>query len=311
MQLVLALALLAGAAPGGLHALPAQEKTPAADPDGIEFFEKKIRPLLVEKCYECHAETSKRLKGGLRLDSKAATLKGGDTGPSLVPGDPDKSLIVKAIRQKDDELKMPPKGKLTDEQIADVEAWIKRGAPDPRTGGPAAAAPNIDKARLHWAYQMPKEPKVPAVKNPAWIKNPIDAFVLARLEAAKMAPQAPADKRTLLRRAAFDLIGLPPSPEEVDAFVADASPDAFAKAIDRLLASPQYGERWGRHWLDVARYSDTKGYVFREERRYPFSYTYRDWVIRAFNEDLPYDQFLIQQIAADKLKLGDDKRPLA
>ncbi len=286
-----------------------QEKVPA-DPEGIEFFEKKIRPLLVEKCYECHAETSKRLKGGLRLDSKAATLKGGDTGPALVPGDPDKSLFLKAIRQKDDELKMPPKGRLSDEQIADVEAWIKRGAPDPRTGAPAAA-PNIDKGRLHWAYQLPKDPKVPSVKNAAWVRSPIDAFVLARLEAKGMVPQAAADKRTLLRRAAFDLLGLPPTPEEVDAFIADSSPDAFAKAVDRLLASPQYGERWGRHWLDVARYSDTKGYVFREERRYPFSYTYRDWVIRAFNEDLPYDQFLIQQIAADKLKLGDDKRPLA
>jgi hypothetical protein len=308
--LALAWALLVGS--GGVTlGTPVPQDPAAADPEGIEFFEKKIRPVLAERCYECHSETAKRLKGGLRLDSKASMLKGGDTAPSIIAGDAEKSLLVKAIRQKDDDLKMPPKGKLTDEQISDFEAWIKRGAPDPRTGGASSKGIDIEKGRQHWAYRRPKEPPVPPVKNRAWVKSPIDAFVLAKLEERGLGPRAPADKRTLLRRATFDLTGLPPKPEEIEAFLADASPDAFAKAVDRLLASPRYGERWGRHWLDVARYSDTKGYVFREERRYPFSYTYRDWVVRALNEDLPYDQFLIQQIAADRLPLGDDKRPLA
>ena len=167
------------------------------------------------------------------------------------------------------------------------------------------------KAREHWAFQPVREPTVPAVKNQRFIQTPVDNFVLARLEAKGMQPSPEADRRTLIRRATFDLTGLPPKLAEVAAFIADKSPNAFAKLVDRLLASPQYGERWGRHWLDVARYADTKGYVFEEDRHYPYSYTYRDYVIRAFNEDLPYDQFLVQQIAADLLPLGEDKRPLA
>ncbi|MBV8879979.1 MAG: PSD1 domain-containing protein [Planctomycetaceae bacterium] len=292
-----------------------QEKKPApqADAEGVEFFETKIRPVLADKCFSCHSADARKVKGGLRLDTKEGILKGGESGAaSVVPGDPDHSLLLKAIRYgKDDELKMPPKGPpLAPEILKDFETWIRRGAPDPRSA-PVAKAFDFAKAREHWSFRPPTEPKIPAVSNQAWIRNPIDAFILARLDAAGMKPAAPADRRTLIRRASFDLLGLPPTAEEIDAFVADPDPAALDKLVDRLLASPRYGERWGRHWLDIARYSDTKGYVFQEERRYPYAYTYRDWVIRALNEDLPYDQFLIQQIAADRLPLGDDKRPLA
>jgi hypothetical protein len=288
-------------------------KTPPIDADSLEFFEKRIRPVLIEQCYNCHSAESNKIKGGLRLDTREGTLKGGESGAaSVIPGDPDHSVLIKAIRYgKDDDLKMPPKGpKLAPEVIADFETWVRRGAPDPR-GGTEAKGIDFAKARQHWAFQMPKEPAVPAVKKKDWVRSPIDAFVLAKLEAAGMVPQAQADRRTLIRRASFDLIGLPPTVEEIDAFVADKSPDAWEKVLDRLLASPRYGERWGRHWLDIARYSDTKGYVFQEERRYPYAYTYRDWVIKALNDDLPYDQFLLQQIAADRMKLGEDKSSLA
>jgi len=287
-------------------------ESPNASPEGIEFFEKKIRPVLVERCYACHsAENEKKLKANLYLDSREGLLKGGDTGPSIVLGAPEKSLLIKAITYKDDNLMMPPKGKLTPEQIKDFESWVRMGAPDPRLKAKLAGGADTKKWQSHWAFQMPKESAAPKVADAEWTKNPIDAFVLAKLQEKKMTPAAQADKRTLVRRATFDLTGLPPTAEEVAAFEADTSPEAFAKVVDRLLTSPRYGERWGRYWLDVARYADTKGYVFEEERRYPYSYTYRDWVIRSFNEDLPYDQFLINQIAADRVVKGDDKRALA
>ncbi len=302
--------------PALLSALLAAEgaaRPPQASPDdreGIDFFERKIRPVLVEKCYSCHSPQAKILKGGLRLDTKDLLLKGGDTGPSIVPGDPDKSLLLKAIRYQDEDLQMPPKERLSAAQVADFEAWVRRGAPDPRTGVEAKADPSAGKS--HWAFRKPADVAIPPVKTAGWAKNEVDRFVLAALEKNGMKPQPEADRRTLIRRATMDLVGLPPSPEEVDAFVADRDSQAYEKLVDRLLASTHYGERWARHWLDVARYSDTKGYVFQEERRYPFAYTYRDWVVRAFNEDLPYDQFLVQQIAADRLpRVGDDKRSLA
>ncbi|HEY0551578.1 MAG TPA: DUF1549 domain-containing protein, partial [Verrucomicrobiae bacterium] len=285
----------------------------ADETTGVEFFEKKIRPVLVESCYKCHSAQAEKVKGGLLLDTREAVLKGGDTGPALVAGDPEKSLLIKAVRYTDQDLQMPPKDKkLSAEQIANLEAWVKMGAPDPRTNG-VKVAPSVvtDQARKHWAYQPVRSPALPPVKNTQWVQSPIDRFILAKLEAKSLTPSPRADKRTLIRRATYDLIGLPPAPEEVDAFISDTSPSAFAKVVDRLLASPHYGERWGRYWLDIARYADTKGYVFEEERRYAFSYTYRDYVIRALNEDVPYDQFIIQQIAADLLPLGDDKRPLA
>ena len=277
---------------------------------GIEFFEQKIRPLLVERCYECHSAQARKLKGGLLLDTKEGVLKGGDSGPAIVPGDPDTSLLIKAVRYATEELQMPPKNKkLSAEQIADLEEWVKIGAPDPRVGRGVPAEPS--RTTDHWAFKPIKPVPVPAVRNTRWIKSPVDTFILTKLEEKGIAPNPAADKRTLIRRASFDLLGLPPKPEAVDEFIADKSPQAFDRLVDRLLDSPHYGERWGRYWLDIARYADTKGYVFEEERRYAFAYTYRDYVIRAFNEDLPFDRFLTEQLAADLLPLGDDKRSLA
>ena len=286
-----------------------------ADPGGVEFFEKKIRPILTAHCYECHSKEATKVKGGLLLDSQAALLKGGDTGSAIVPGDPEKSLLITAVRYTDENLQMPPKNKkLSEAQIVDLEAWVKMGAPDPRTSDAPKLSDSdgIDRqARSHWAFQPLTQPAVPSISNTRWVQTPVDAFILAKLESMNLPPSPRADKRTLVRRATYDLIGLPPEPEEVEAFLQDKSLNAFAKVVDRLLAAPQYGERWGRHWLDVARYADTKGYVFEEERRYPYAYTYRDYVIRSFNQDLPYNQFIVQQIAADLLPLGEDKRALA
>ncbi len=288
----------------------------AAEPDaqGIEFFEQKIRPLLADHCYQCHSAQAEKLKGGLYLDTRAGVLKGGDTGPAIIASDPEKSLLIQAVRYTDEHLRMPPKDKkLSSSQISDLETWVKMGAPDPRT----AAAVNSSipdpqsQAADHWAFKPVIQPAIPAVRNKSWVKTPIDAFILSRLEEKKLTPSNPADKRTLIRRATYDLTGLPPTQHEVEAFLSDRSRDAFEKAVERLLASPQYGERWARHWLDVARYSDTKGYVFEEERRYAYAYTYRDYVVRAFNEDLRFDRFIKEQLAADRLELGDDKRPLA
>ncbi len=285
----------------------------AQDKDGIEFFEQKIRPVLAERCYSCHSATAEKLKGGLLLDTKEGVLKGGDQGPVLVPGDPDRSLLIKGIRWTDDDFKMPPKKKLAPEQVADFEAWVRRGAPDPR--GKDVAKPGVDlkKALQHWAFQPVKDVAVPKVRAQAWVRTPMDAFIAAKLEERSMAPSRPADPFTLLRRVTYDLTGLPPTPEEVDAFLADASSDAYERAVERLLASPRYGERWGRHWLDAARYADTKGYVYsdREEAKFVHSSAFRDWTIRAFNEDLPFDRFLMLQIAADQLVPADDKRDLA
>ena len=278
--------------------------------EGVEFFEKKVRPILVDNCYKCHSREAEKLKGGLLLDSREGVLKGGDSGASIIPGKPDLSLLVKAVRYTNEDLQMPPKGKkLSAEQIADLETWVRIGAPDPRVANQSAG--QFKKVEEHWAFKPVAHPIIPPVSNSKWIQSPIDAFILAKLEAKKITPNPGADKRTLILRATFDLIGMPPTTAEVEAFLADNSPQAFARLVDRLLDSPHYGERWARYWLDVARYADTKGYVFEEERRYPFSFTYRDYVIRAFNEDLPYDQFIIQQIAADLLPSGEDKRALA
>jgi mono/diheme cytochrome c family protein len=282
------------------------------DRAGVEFFEKHVRPVLVEHCYSCHSpDAEKGVKGGLLLHTRETLLQGGDNGPAILPGNPEKSLLIRAVRYHDENLQMPPKGKkLSEQQIEDLVAWVKMGAPDPRTGQRETRNPKPE-TQSHWAFKPVREPALPAVKNRRSVQSPIDPFLLAKLEAKGLSFSPRADPRTLIRRLSYDLTGLPPTMEEVRAFEADKSPDAFARLVERLLASPHYGERWGRYWLDIARYADTKGYVFEEERRYPYSYTYRDWVIRALNEDLPYDQFLIQQLAADLLPLGDDKRPLA
>jgi len=267
---------------------------PLARSQDTDFFETKIRPLLADKCYECHS-SDKKSKGGLTLDTKDATLKGGDTGPALVAGDPAKSLLMEAVRQAGD-LKMPPKSKLTAQQISDLEDWIKMGAPDPRAGKKELSKieQHFEAAKQHWAFQA-----VPPLQ-----KTSLDALLGTRTGAA-------ADKRTLIRRAYLDLIGLPPSFEEVKAFAADASPQAYEKLLDKLLADPRYGERWGRHWLDVARYADNMGSLGGADDPYPFSYTYRDYVIKAFNADKPYDRFLLEQLAADQLETNKDPETLA
>ena len=277
----------------------------AADltPAQTQLFESKIRPVLATKCYRCHSQQAEKVKAGLFLDTRDGVLKGGESGPAIVPGEPEKSLLIKAVRYTDPDLQMPPKGqKLSDDQIADLVAWVKLGAPDPRLTS-AGQKDWKDSGKSHWSWQPLKKPAVPEVKDAAWPKTPVDNFILAKLEEKDLKPNPPADKRTLIRRASFDLIGLPPTPEEVEDFLKDESPDAFPKVVDRLLALPQYGERWGRHWLDVARYSDTKGQVRRnrEDQYYPFAWTYRDYVIRSFNDDKPYNVFIIEQLAADKL----------
>lgn len=283
----------------------------------IEFFEKNIRPVFVEHCYSCHSDKAEKVRGSLRLNTREALLKGGTSGPAIVSGDPAASLLIKAVRYEDEDLQMPPAKdgdkKLNVEQIAVLEAWVKMGAPYPPTTEAASLVSDVEEARAkHWAFQPVRKPAPPPVKNGQWVQTPVDRFVLAKLEAKNLTPLQSADRRTLIRRLSYDLLGLPPTPAEVEAFLADHRPDAYARLVDRLLASPHYGERWGRHWLDVARYADTKGYlVGGEERRFAFSYTYRDYVVRAFNEDKPYDQFLIEQIAADHLPLGEDKSALA
>jgi hypothetical protein len=284
----------------------------ADNTEGIEYFESHVRPVLVDHCYSCHSSEATRVRGELLLDSKAGWEKGGTSGkPALIPGDVEASPLVVAIRHGNPDLAMPPKAKLSDEQIAVLEHWVRLGAPDPRIDGQVLADP-AELARSHWAFQPVQDPPLPPVKDTSWIQNGVDRFILSRLEAEGVAPSPPADPRTLLRRASLLLTGLLPTREELDVIAAEPSPEAFAREVDRLLASPRYGERWGRHWLDVARYADTKGYVFEEERRYPYAYTYRDYVIRSFNEDKPYDQFLIEQIAADQMELDpQDRTPLA
>ena len=271
----------------------------------LDFFEKNIRPVLAEKCYSCH-HPDEKVKGGLALHTREALLEGGDSGNALIPGNPAKSLLIKAIVYEDDKLQMPPKERLSDAEIRNFQRWVRMGAPDPRIAdanhAKKADGIDIDEARSHWAFQPISDPQPPRVANPKFVANDIDAFVAAKHAEKKLSPNPLADKRTLIRRATYDLTGLPPAPEEVRQFLNDESPDAFEVVIDRLLKSPHYGERWGRHWLDVARYADTSGdRRNRGENRYPFAWTYRDYVIQAFNEDKPFHQFVKEQIAADFL----------
>jgi cytochrome c553 len=265
-----------------------------------EFFETRIRPLLLAHCVECHGAENQ--ESGLRLDSREGVLKGSDEGPVVVFKEPEKSRLLLAVGGKG-EIKMPPNGKLSAAEVAALTEWVKLGVPwpDPKSGALDRAHAIAANAERHWAFQPVQMPTLPPVKRDTWVSSPVDRFILARLEQAGLSPSPPADRRTLIRRASFDLIGLPPTAEEIRDFELDNSADAFAKVVDRLLASPHYGERWGRYWLDLARYSDSKGYIFTEDRNLPYAYTYRDWVISALNGDLPYDQFLLQQIAADCL----------
>ena len=261
-----------------------------------------MRPLLVGRCQECHGATKQ--KGDLRLDSRAAILAGGSTGPAIVPGKAGESLLVDAINYGD-LYQMPPKSKLPASEIAVLTRWIDMGAPWPGDDRPKSAAKvdagsfDLEARAKHWSFRPIRAPEPPEVRDRAWPKDPIDRFILAALEAKGLAPAPEADRRTLIRRATFDLIGLPPEPAEIDAFLADEAPDAFEKVVDRLLASPHYGERWGRHWLDLVRYAETAGHEFDYDL--PGASGYRDYVIRALNADLPYDQFVVEQVAGDLL----------
>jgi len=304
---VVALALAAGAA----RAADAPAAAAVLSPADAAFFENRVRPVLVERCYKCHSHDADRVKGGLMLDTHEGLMHGGDTGPAIVPGKPQDSLLVEAIHYTNDDLQMPPKGdKLSDQQVADLTEWIRRGAPDPRTGvakGSSLAYGGV--GRQHWSFLPVTKPAIPSVSDPAWCRNPIDNFVLARLEDNGMKPNPPADKHALIRRVTFDLIGLPPSEDEVRDFLEDDSPDAYTKVVDRLLASPHYGERWARYWLDVARFADTKGDPMRgNDPRFSDAWTYRDYVIDAFNQDKPYNQFIVEQLAADRLVLAAAKQ---
>ncbi len=271
----------------------------ADDPAQVEFFEKKIRPVLVEHCYKCHSGTTPILKGKLRVDFREGLMKGGDSGPSIIAGKPDESLLILALKY--DGVEMPPKGRLPDSVIKDFETWVRNGAVDPRetpaTVGEAKSI-NFAEAAKFWAFQAPKKHALPELKNDSLVKSDLDRFVQARLEAKGLSLSPTADRRILIRRAYLDLIGIPPTLDEVNAFLKDESPDAFATVVNTLLDSPHYGERWGRRWLDVARYGEDQAHTFKA-RNYPRGYLYRDWVIRSFNEDMPYDRFLTWQIAGD------------
>jgi hypothetical protein len=283
------------------------EQAPTAEQ--LAFFEKNIRPVLVKECYSCHATTAQKIRGSLTLDTRDGLRKGGENGPAIVPGDAKKSLLVEAIRHSHDRLKMPPKKKLPGDVVSDFEKWIAMGAPDPREGTAKVVKTEIDieKGRRFWAFQQAKRTTPPAVKDTAWPGGDIDRFLLADLEAKGLKPVADADPRTLYRRLCFDLTGLPPRPDDVERFAKDHAADpqkALEAAADKLLASPQFGERWGRHWLDVARYAESSGRA--NNIAYPHAWRYRDYVIAAFNADKPYDRFIREQIAGDMLTAKDD-----
>jgi cytochrome c553 len=280
------------------------EASPLAPPDptAVEFFEKKVRPLLANNCSICHsAETNS--KGGLRVDDRNGLINGGNSGAAVVPGKPEESLLLQAVRHEDGIAKMPPKKKLSDEEIADLTRWIKDGAAWPEVGVPVALGkPDAKYEKLrkeHWAWQPLSTTTAPEVGDSAWPRDDIDRFVLAKLEAKKLRPVGDANPRDLIRRVSFDLTGLPPSPEEVDAFLGDSSPSSFEKVVDRLLGSPAFGERWGRHWLDVARFAESSG--GSRNLPLPHAWRYRDYVVDAFNRDKPYDHFIREQVAGDLL----------
>ena len=281
--------------------------TAGADDAGIAFFERKVRPILVESCYECHSLESGKSKGDLLLDSRDALLKGGELGPAIVPGNPEESLAFLAVTYTDDDLEMPPKKQLSEQEIRILRRWIAMGAPDPRRGDPAAVvaeeeAIDFDEARNHWAFRPLAEPSLPEVSDPEWPLQEIDRFILARLDRDGLEATAPADAATLMRRIYFDLTGLPPTLEQQDAFLAAAEADlsdAFESLVDQLLDSHHFGERWARHWLDVVHYGET----FGKPRNFvnPLMWKYRDYVIDAYNADKPFDRFLTEQLAGDLL----------
>ena len=271
---------------------------PFAAADEGAFFDSKVLPILQKRCFECHSHASK-IKGGLALDSRSGWAEGGDSGPAVEPGKPDDSLLITAIRYADGDYEMPPRGKLPEAEIAVLEEWVRKGAPDPRTGNATAAKKGVDleKGRTFWAYQPVRDPEIPAVRDTSWPFDPVDHFILAKQEEKGIGPTRDADRHTWLRRVSLDLTGLPPAAQEIRDFVADESPDAYEKVVDRLLASKAFGERWARHWLDLTGYADmmgTSNNVYAEH-----AWRYRDYLIRAFNTDKPFDEFVREQIAGD------------
>ncbi|MEO6809347.1 MAG: DUF1549 domain-containing protein, partial [Isosphaeraceae bacterium] len=298
LSVLTVLALVIG--PTGRPVLAVEE--PSAEQ--ARFFEAKVRPILVEHCFKCHGP--KKQKSGLRLDSRASALLGGDTGPAVVPGKVEDSLLITAISHEDDILKMPPSQKLSSAQVADLTRWVRMGAPwpggsdEPKVANAQKGEYQItDQDRAHWAFQPIERPKVPEVKDNGWVKNPIDAFVLAKLESKGLRPNPAAPRHELIRRLSYNLTGLPPTPEQVEAFVHDPSPDAYENLVDRLLASPRYGETWARHWLDLVRFAETNSY--ERDNPKPNAWRYRDYVVRALNQDMPYDRFVREQLAGDEL----------
>ena len=273
--------------------------------EATAFFESRIRPVLVEHCYKCHSGSAKSLKGGLRLDSREALLRGGGNGPAILPGKPDDSLLIKALSHEGDVAEMPPDEKLPDQVLADFRQWIARGAPDPRNGSLAVTKPaggDVPAGREAWAFRPPRYPRVPSVRDTSWARDELDRFILARLETKELRPATDADRYTWLRRASLDLVGLPPSLDQIAAFINDPSPWSKERVVDRLLASPAFGERWARHWLDLTGYADqigTANDIFAEH-----AWRYRDYVIASFNADRPFDRFIREQLAGDLLPYG-------
>ena len=309
IKLTLILIAMGSAVLWGLPSVAGRTGLQNPTPEQTEFFEKKIRPILTANCQQCHNANKKT--AGLDLSTAEGFMHGGRSGTALInKAEPEASFLLKAISYEG-ELKMPPTGKMKDEDIATLTAWVKLGAPYPgavTTAATAAAKASsvrgfTEAEKKFWAFQPIQKLTPPQVKNPAWVKSPLDNFILAKLEEKNLTPAPPADKLTLLRRATFDLTGLPPTEAEMKEFLADNSPDSFKKVVERLLASPRYGEKWGRNWLDVARYADSTGND--EDHRYPYAYKYRDYVIEAFNQDLPYDQFVREQVAGDLLPAPD------
>ena len=305
-------ASIAIAGEGAGQAPAPQEPKPPIDAPENTYFENKIRPILVARCDRCHGSPSGEEKANLRVDSLEALLRGGDSGPAIVPGAPEKSLLILAVRH-DGAVSMPPKLKLPQTEIDALTAWVKMGAPWPRYAGkPAVATPHSpprhwsEKERSFWAFRPPEREPLPPVTDKAWPRSPIDQIILARLETNGLRPAPVAEKRALIRRATLDLCGLPPSTAEIDDFVGDESPAAFARVVDRLLASPRHGERWGRHWLDVARYADSNG--MDDNLAYSDAWRYRDYVVASLNGDKPYDAFVAEQIAGDLIAQGDPAR---
>ncbi|MCE9526093.1 MAG: DUF1549 domain-containing protein, partial [Planctomycetales bacterium] len=295
--------LFAAAQPAILRA----EEGSAAD---LEFFEKRIRPILAEHCYECHSAKTDKIKGGLRLDSREGLLTGGDSGTAVIPGEPDKSRLIVGVGYESEELQMPPAGKLAAEKVADLKEWVRRGAFFPKSEGGSVVKRviNLEEGRKHWAFQRVVPQKLPSTTNSDWSRQRIDPFIQVAQSQHGLQPSPAAPKAVLLRRLKFDLLGLPPTQEETREFAADTSPDAYERLAERYLASPHNGERWGRHWLDLARYCDVPESWREGQAR---AWLYRDWVVQAVNSDLPYDDFVRKQLAADLLPNFEPKESAA